>query len=131
MQILISDIKVKKRVRKDLGDIPSLAQSMKTFGQINPIAITKKNVLVAGERRLEAAKSLGWNTIEAVIVEFSNPLEKIEYEVEENIQRKAFNPQEEAEAEKKIYRLKNPGFFRRIWNAIISFFKRLFRKTES
>jgi ParB family chromosome partitioning protein len=47
--------------------------------------------------------------------------------VEENIQRRDFTPQEVAEATKRIYRLKNPGFFRRILNAIIRFFKWLFR----
>jgi ParB family chromosome partitioning protein len=32
-----------------------------------------------------------------------------------------------AEATKKLYRLKNPGFFRRVLNAIVRFFKKLFR----
>ena len=126
MQVPISDIKVKKRIRKDLGDISSLALSIKKYGQINPIVITKKNVLIAGQRRLEAVKSLGWNTINAVVVEISGPLEKLEYEIEENTQRLAFTPQEEAEASKEIYLIKNPNFFRKIWNAVVSFFKKLF-----
>ena len=127
MQVPIEDIKVRKRLRKDLGDITSLAASLKKFGQINPIIITKKNVLVAGERRLEAAKSLGWKTINVMIVEISNPLEMLEYEMEENAQRQDFAPEETAEATRRIYQLKNPNFFRRIWNAVSSFFKRLFR----
>jgi ParB family chromosome partitioning protein len=127
MQVPIEDIKVKKRIRKDLGDIETLAESLKTYGQINPIVITAKNVLIAGERRLEAAKALGWRTVNAVIVDFTDALAKLEYEVEENIQRRDFTPQEIAEATRKIYRLRNPGFFRRILNAIIRFFNRLFR----
>ena len=126
MQIPIGDIKVKRRIRKDLGDIDSLAESMRHFGQINPIVITKKNILIAGERRYEAAKLLGWRTINAVINEFPDELSRLEYEVEENIQRRDFTPEEIAEATKRIYRLKNPSFFRRILNAIIRFFKRLF-----
>ena len=130
MQVPVSDIKVKKRIRKDLGDISSLASSLKKYGQISPIMITKKKVLIAGERRLEAAKSLGWRTINAVVAEFSNPLLRLEYETEENTQRLDFTPEEEAEATMQIYHLKNPGFFRRIWNAITSFFKKLFRIEE-
>lgn len=127
MQVPITDIKVKKRIRKNLGDISSLAESFKKFGQINPIVITKKNVLIAGERRLEAAKYLEWKTINVVIADVSGTLAKLEYEVEENIQRKAFSPEEEADASKKLYKLRNPGLFMRILNAIIAFFKRLFR----
>ena len=130
MQVQINDIKVKKRIRKDLGDISSLADSLKKYGQISPIIITKKNVLVAGERRLEAAKSLGWKTINATIADVSGTLAKLEYEVEENVQRQAFSPQEEADARKKLYKLRNPGFFMRIWNAIVNFFKRLFGITD-
>ena len=127
MQVLVADIKVKKRIRKDLGDIDSLAESLKKFGQINPIAITKNNVLIAGERRLQAAKILGWKSINAIIVDLNGTLEKLEYEAEENIQRRDFTPQETAEAIKKINKLRNPGFFQKILNAIISFFKRLFK----
>ncbi|MDR2617919.1 MAG: ParB/RepB/Spo0J family partition protein [Treponema sp.] len=126
MQIPIEDIKVKKRVRKELGDVASLADSLKHFGQINPVVITKNNVLIAGERRLEAAKSLGWRTINAVVMEFPDALSKLEYEVEENIQRRDFTPQEVAEATRRIYRLKNPSLFRRILNAILRFFRKLF-----
>jgi ParB family chromosome partitioning protein len=127
MQVPIEDIKVKRRIRKDPGDIEILAESLKLFGQINPIVITSKNVLIAGQRRLEAARTLGWRTINAVILEFPDALSKLEYEMEENIQRRDFTPQEVAEATKRIYRLKNPGFFRRLFDAIIRFFKRLFR----
>jgi ParB family chromosome partitioning protein len=127
MQVPIDDIKVKRRIRKDLGDIEILAESLKLFGQINPVVITSRNVLISGQRRLEAARALGWRTINAVIVEFPDALSKLEYEVEENIQRRDFTPEEVAEATRRIYRLKNPGFFRRILNAIIRFFKWLFR----
>jgi ParB family chromosome partitioning protein len=130
MQVPIEDIKVKRRIRKELGDISALADSLKHFGQINPVIITKNNVLIAGERRLEAAKYLGWRTINASVVEFPDTLAKLEYEVEENIQRRDFTPEEIAEATKRIYKLKNPSLFQRILSAIIRFFKRLFRYTD-
>ncbi|GHV95502.1 chromosome partitioning protein ParB [Spirochaetia bacterium] len=127
MQIPIEDIIVKKRIRKDMGDIESLAESLKRYGQISPIVISKKNMLIAGGRRLEAAKSLGWRTINAVISESAGELERLELEVEENVQRRDFNMEEVADATRKIYRLQNPGFFRRILNAIISLIKKLFK----
>ncbi|MDR1252668.1 MAG: ParB N-terminal domain-containing protein [Treponema sp.] len=125
MQIPIDNIIVKKRIRRDLGDIESLAESLKRYGQISPVVITRENMLIAGGRRLEAAKHLGWKTINAVISENSGELERLELEVEENIQRRDFSMEEVAEATRKIYRLQNPGFFRRLLNAIIRFFKRL------
>jgi ParB family chromosome partitioning protein len=118
---------VKKRIRKDMGDIASLAESMKRFGQISPIVVNHANVLIAGGRRLEAARFLGWRTINAVIMDVSGDVSKLEYEVEENVQRRDFTPQEAAEAAREIHKLKNPGFFRRIRNGLIRFFKWLFK----
>ena len=127
MQVPIEDIKVAKRIRQEMGDISGLADSMKRFGQINPIMITKKNVLIAGGRRLEAARSLGWRTINAVVTDVTDELARLEYEVEENIRRQDFNQEENEEALKRMYALQNPSIFRRIFNAIKKFFKWLFR----
>ena len=110
-----------------MGDIEALAESLKCYGQITPIIINKKNVLIAGGRRLEAAKLLGWQNINAEIIDRTSELEQLELEVEENKYRKDFNEEESAEAAKKIYKLKHPSFFRRAINAIAGFFKKLFR----
>ena len=127
MLVPIEDIKVKKRIRKDMGNISALAESMKRLGQISPIVITNSNVLIAGGRRLEAARSLGWRTINATVIEAPGELAKLEYEVEENIQRRDFSPEEAEEAVQKMHRLRNPSLIRRILNAIKRFFRRLFR----
>jgi ParB family chromosome partitioning protein len=126
MQVPIEDIVVKKRIRRDLGDISSLAESMKRLGQISPIVISRRNILIAGGRRLEAAKHLGWRTINAVVTDISDPLAALETEAEENIMRQDFSPEETAEASRRIYRLRNPGFLCRILRAITGFFRRLF-----
>jgi len=131
MLVPIEDITVKKRLRKEMGNISALADSMKRFGQICPILITKKNVLIAGGRRLEAARSLGWRTINAIEVDVSDELTKLEYELEENIQRQDFSMEETDEAARKIHRLKNPPLFFRIIYAIIGFFKRIFSKAKN
>ena len=106
-----------------MGDISALADSMKRFGQINPILITKNNVLIAGGRRLEAARSLGWSSINAVVAEIPDELSRLEYELEENIQRRDFSQIETHEAVKRLHRLRNPSWFSRIIGAIVGFFK--------
>jgi ParB family chromosome partitioning protein len=127
MKVLIKEIIVKNRVRKDLGDIQSLAESLKNYGQISPVVINRKNVLIAGGRRLEAAKLLDWQEIDAVIFDISDKLEQLELEVEENKHRKNFNHKEAANAAKKIHKLKNPNFLRRLFIKILGFFRKLFK----
>jgi ParB family chromosome partitioning protein len=111
-----------------MGDISALMESFKRYGQISPIIINKQNVLVAGGRRLEAARSLGWRTVNAIICDAADTLALLELEVEENIQRRDFTQEEESEAMRTLYRLRHPGFFRRIWNAIRAFFRRVLGK---
>jgi ParB family chromosome partitioning protein len=109
-----------------MGDIAALAESMKRYGQMNPIVLNNRNQLVAGGRRLEAARYLGWRTINAVIIDIDEGLPMLEYEVEENLQRQDFSSGELTLAARRLNRLRNPGLFRRLWNAILRFFRRLF-----
>lgn len=130
MQIPIDDIIIKKRVRKELGDLTPLVESLRRFGLMHPVLVNKRNVLVSGRRRLEAAKTLGWKTINAVTVDARDTLTKLELEVEENVQRRELTSEEVARAYARIHKLRNPGFFRRIWNAIVRFLSRLFGLDE-
>jgi ParB family transcriptional regulator, chromosome partitioning protein len=59
----IADIKIGPRFRKDLGDIDTLARSIAEIGLLHPVVINQNNELIAGARRLQACKSLGWNEI--------------------------------------------------------------------
>ena len=54
----ISDIKVGNRHRKDMGDLTSLADSIKEEGLLQPIGVTEKLELVFGERRLRAHQDI-------------------------------------------------------------------------
>src|SRR5262249_40552645 len=65
----ISDIVVGTRHRKDMGDVDGLAASMKELGLLHPIVVRPDGVLVAGERRLRAAKLLGWTEIPVNIID--------------------------------------------------------------
>ncbi|MCH5282344.1 MAG: ParB N-terminal domain-containing protein [Treponema sp.] len=138
MLVSIKDIKVKRRVRKDLGNLEDLKNSLRRYGLLNPITLNGKYELVAGERRLEAAKAIGWTSINANIIENLSEIAQLEMEIEENNQRKEFTDDELFEGYKRLERLRNPSIFRRIWNAIKSFFeclarilKNLFKRKDS
>ena len=64
----ISKIKVSSRYRKDLGDLAGLAASVKELGLLHPVVVRSDRRLIAGERRLQACKLLGWKTHEEVKV---------------------------------------------------------------
>ncbi len=126
MQVDIDQIIIRKRVRKNLGDLSSLMESLRRHGLLNPILINNRNELVAGHRRTEAARRLGWTTIEVRIVDDRDEGDLVEMEIEENTQRKSLTPDELAEAYLRLDRIRNPGFFGRIWQAIRRFVRRLF-----
>ena len=131
MLVNISDIKVKRRVRKDLGNLEDLKDSLRRYGLLNPITLNSKYQLVAGERRLEAAKAIGWTSINANIIDNLTPVSQLEMELEENNQRKEFTDEELMEGYKRLAALRNPSPVRRVWNAIRDFFVWLFKTIAS
>ncbi len=130
MQLPIEDIKIKKRIRKDLGDLTSLIDSLRSHGLMNPVVITKNNELIAGHRRIASAKVLGWKSIEVMVLDKISELEKLELEIEENVVRKDFSGDELEDAMARLEALKNPGILKRILNAIIRMINSLFRLEE-
>ena len=87
----ISEIKIGNRFRKDNGNIQELADSIKKIGLLHPIVVSEKSELVAGVRRIEACKKLGWTEIPATVV---NLQEIRDGEIDENSVRKDFTPSE-------------------------------------
>jgi ParB-like nuclease domain/DNA methylase len=87
----IADIIVGPRHRQDLGELDVLAASLSEVGLLQPVVVTPNNRLVAGSRRLEAAKRLGWNTIPVHVVNLDD-ITKGEFA--ENACRKDFTPSE-------------------------------------
>jgi ParB family chromosome partitioning protein len=128
MLIQINDIKIRKRVRKETGNLEPLKDSMKRYGLLNPITLNVKRELIAGGRRLEAAKQLGWTSISAVIVDTQDEITQLEMELEENTQRSDFTNDDLLAGYEKLEHLKHPNIFKRMWNAIQRFFLRLFRR---
>ncbi len=126
MQVNIKDIVIKKRARKDEGDLTSLMESLDKIGQLNPIILDSKMELIAGYRRLAAAKKLGWTKISATILEIHDKADKLAIEIDENVHRLAFDDADLTEAYKRLQKLRRKNIFVRIWIAIKNFFKKLF-----
>lgn len=92
--------------RKNFEEDPlqELSESIKEFGIIDPIIVTKKNrsyQIIAGERRWRAARLAGLKEV-PVIVRKYNEQEIAEISLIENIQRENLNPIEEALAYQKL-----------------------------
>lgn len=134
MKIKIKDIKVKNRVRSELGDLTSLQESIMKVGLLHPIIINNKYELISGLRRLYACRNIGWTEIEAQIVNPNSELEKLEIEAHENLVRKDFTQAEIEEIIRKRKEYSQKGFFRKILNAIKRFFRwiaSLFKKKKT
>lgn len=87
-------------------ELEELAESIRTQGIIQALTVRKKNngigfELIAGERRLRAAKLVGLSKVPVVVQEITDE-KALEFAIIENVQRQGLNPMEEADA---YYRL--------------------------
>ena len=78
-----------------------LTASIKAAGILQPLTVREmadeKFELIAGERRLRAAKQAGLQTVPVYILSVDADVEMMEYALVENVQRVDLNPIEEAE----------------------------------
>lgn len=85
--------------------LKKLEQSIKKYGVVQPVIVRKKDngnyELIAGERRLRAAKNAQLEKIPVVIKEYDNR-ESAEIALIENLQREDLNPIEEGKAYESI-----------------------------
>ena len=84
----------------DEDKLKELAESIKEFGVLEPIIVTKSikgYEIVAGERRVKASRLAGLKAIPAIIKDFSDE-EMMQIALLENIQREDLSAIEEAEA---------------------------------
>lgn len=86
------------RQRRDLENIAELADSIRRLGLIQPIVVTRSYDLVAGERRLEAIRSLGHTHISVQYTDELEPSVLRAIELEENVKRAALPWQDECKA---------------------------------
>ncbi len=97
----------------DPEELKNLANSIREFGIIQPITVTKVEIeselgtdvsyqLIAGERRWQASRLLGLERIPAIIRQVNLEKERLELAVLENVQRADLNPIESARAYSRL-----------------------------
>jgi ParB family chromosome partitioning protein len=108
LHLSISDISPnprQPRSRFDRSELVELAASIQEHGVIQPLLVTESEdgeyTLIAGERRLQAARLAGLETI-PVIVREASPQQMLEIAIIENVQRADLNPVETAVAYKQL-----------------------------
>lgn len=95
------------REKFDINELENLAASIREHGVIQPLIVAPgKNgvyVLIAGERRLQAAKKAGLKTV-PVVIRHATDQQLLELAIIENVQRADLNAIEEAEAYQNMAR---------------------------
>ena len=82
------------------SEMQSLTDSIGTHGLLQPVVVRRvedRYQLIAGERRLRAARQAGWSEVPANVVE-ADERQTAELAIIENLQRKDLNPLEKAAA---------------------------------
>jgi ParB family chromosome partitioning protein len=108
LDILVEDIVAnphQPRLYFSEEKLSELAESIKEHGILQPLIVTKNGTrqyeIIAGERRLQAAKLAGLKHVPVIVREAKNQ-EKFELAIIENVQRHDLNPIEEAKAYRKL-----------------------------
>ena len=104
----VNSIKVTDRVRDTVGDLRDLKDSMRGRGLINPITIEADGTLIAGERRLTAARELRWAEIPCHVWQDETADELIAIEIEENTCRASLTLVEAEKAWQRYRELLKP-----------------------
>ncbi len=102
-RVNIEDIKVGDTVRHDDKITKYFIDSLKQYGSVYPIIITKDNVLIDGKRRLLALKERAVKAVNVIVADS----DKEELELVLNIQREDLNPIEKAKAFKSFIEKRN------------------------
>jgi ParB family chromosome partitioning protein len=101
IDVPLSQIDLGTRRRQDYGDMAALAKGIARVGLLEPIVVDRNGQpdryrLVAGGRRLAAARMLRWENIPALVLGELTEQQLREIELEENENRKALTEQERA-----------------------------------
>jgi ParB/RepB/Spo0J family partition protein len=91
-------------IRQETGDVAELAASMKSVGVLEPLLVTDDGLVVAGSRRLAAAKKARLKEVPAIRRAYSDQ-ERLEVMIVENLQREDLSPLEEADGFRRLIEL--------------------------
>jgi ParB family chromosome partitioning protein len=99
------------RERFEAGRMAELAESLRTVGQLTPVRVRPRAGggydLVFGERRVRAAKDLGWAAVRAEVAAGDpTPAELLHEQLAENLARADFQPVERARGFRRLMDLR-------------------------
>ncbi len=102
----IESVQVVGRHRYALGNLDELAASIADVDLLNPITLTRDSRLVAGQRRLEACRKLGWAEVPVRFIDsLDDAARLLRAERDENTCRKEMLPSELASLGEALYAL--------------------------
>ena len=93
------------RTAFDEDALEGLARSLKEVGLLHPILVRRQGEryqIIAGERRYRAARLLGWQSIDAVVLPEGTEANDPRVQLIENLQREDLNPVDKARAVRRF-----------------------------
>lgn len=107
--VRLTDIVIDRgdRVRAEMDPkaIEALAESISRLGLIHFPVVRRDMVLVSGENRIEAMRSLGWDRTTITWADTAEPDELLSLELEENIKRSDLTWQEQCDGVRRYHEL--------------------------
>ena len=105
-QVRLDELDTTRNLRRDLGDIERLTDSVTNLGVLQPITVAPAQrggfVVVCGHRRVAAARAAGHKTITAVFRPEMDAAQGLVAMLVENLQREDLNPLDEAQAYEEL-----------------------------
>ncbi len=104
LDVAVEDLRPNTHQPREAFDpeaVRELADSIREKGVIQPVVVRRDGTgyqLIAGERRLRAAKEAGLESVPAILLDVGSDQEMMEISLIENVQREDLNPIEEARA---------------------------------
>lgn len=91
----VDAVVVKYSMRRNLGDLDSLATSIRSLGLLHPVIVDRNNILVVGGRRLEAARRAGLTHVPAMKLDIDfDSMTALDIQSDENLCRLPLTPEE-------------------------------------
>jgi hypothetical protein len=109
VELPLEEVIAGERIRASAGDLTSLAHSIELLGLLHPLVLNSRKELVAGFRRLEAVKKLGWKTVTCRVVEtLDDAVGALRAERDENVCRMELTYQEIVNVGRRIEEFEKP-----------------------
>lgn len=108
-ELSIDSIEISGRHRQRLGDLQPLAESIRRVGLLHPVVVTEGGKLIAGQRRLEACRLLGWTEVPVnAVTDLDEARLALEAERDENTCRLDMAPSEKVALGLELEKLEKP-----------------------